>query len=122
MRKFIMGEWVSIVEGLGVRVLYLPPYSPDFNPIETAFSVIKSWLKRHHDFVTACNDPVYPILIACANPFSKHQYISDFIFKDHNKDAFTKQKVSEVATSLLNSSYCANIDILLQTSRDNMRT
>src|SRR5438128_3815471 len=48
------GEWVSIVEGLGGRVLYLPPYSPNFNPIEIAFAVIKKWLKRHRDFVTTC--------------------------------------------------------------------
>ena len=60
------GEWVSIIEGLGGRVLYLPPYLPDFNPIETSFAVIKSWLKRHHDFVTSFNDPTYPILIACS--------------------------------------------------------
>ena len=35
---------ISIVEEFGGRVLFLPPYSPDFNPIELAFSVIKSWL------------------------------------------------------------------------------
>jgi DDE superfamily endonuclease len=31
----------------GVKVYYLPPYSPDFNPIEEAFSYIKSYLRRH---------------------------------------------------------------------------
>ena len=35
-------EWISIVDGLGGHVLFLPPYSPDFNPIETVFSVIKA--------------------------------------------------------------------------------
>ncbi|KZP25005.1 hypothetical protein FIBSPDRAFT_734831, partial [Athelia psychrophila] len=25
---------------------YLPPYSPDYNPIEQAFSAIKSYLRR----------------------------------------------------------------------------
>jgi transposase len=25
----------------------LPPYSPDFNPIEQAFHVLKIWIKRH---------------------------------------------------------------------------
>ncbi|THU79203.1 hypothetical protein K435DRAFT_586323, partial [Dendrothele bispora CBS 962.96] len=28
-------------------LVYLPPYSPDFNPIEQAFSAIKSYLRRH---------------------------------------------------------------------------
>jgi transposase len=32
---------------LGARLIYLPPYSPDFNPIEEAFSFIKGWLRRH---------------------------------------------------------------------------
>ena len=35
-------DLVAAVEEIGGRVLYLPPYSPDFNPIETAFSVLKS--------------------------------------------------------------------------------
>lgn len=28
---------------------YLPPYSPDFNPIEEAFSQIKSFIHRNSD-------------------------------------------------------------------------
>ncbi len=31
----------------GAKLIYLPPYSPDFNPIEEAFSSIKAWLRRH---------------------------------------------------------------------------
>jgi transposase len=34
---------------LGVRVEYLPPYSPDLNPIEEAFSKIKHWVRRYQD-------------------------------------------------------------------------
>jgi DDE superfamily endonuclease len=34
-----------------MRILYLPPYSPDFNPIEEAFSVIKAWIRRIRAFV-----------------------------------------------------------------------
>ena len=59
-------EWISVVEGLGGRVLFLPPYSPDFNPIEHAFAFIKQWLKTWRDFVSACEDPIYPIVTACA--------------------------------------------------------
>jgi transposase len=33
-----------------VRIEYLPPYSPDLNPIEEAFSKIKCWLRRHQDY------------------------------------------------------------------------
>ena len=31
-----------------VRLEYLPPYSPDFNPIEEAFAELKAWYKRHY--------------------------------------------------------------------------
>jgi transposase len=29
-------------------LIYLPPYSPDFNPIEQAFSKLKSYLRAVH--------------------------------------------------------------------------
>ena len=30
----------------GARLLFLPPYSPDFNPIEQAFSKLKAHLRK----------------------------------------------------------------------------
>jgi transposase len=33
------------IEAVGARVLYLPPYSPDFNPIEPCWSKIKEHLR-----------------------------------------------------------------------------
>lgn len=35
----------------GMRLVYLPAYSPDLNPIEEAFSALKSWLRSHRDYV-----------------------------------------------------------------------
>lgn len=32
----------------GVEVLYLPPYSPDFNLIELTFGLLKAWIKKHY--------------------------------------------------------------------------
>ena len=40
------GRVKEIIEGRGCEVLYLPPYSPDFNPIEQAFSKVKGLLRR----------------------------------------------------------------------------
>ena len=40
------GRVREIVEGRGCELLYLPPYSPDLNPIEQAFSKIKGLLRR----------------------------------------------------------------------------
>ena len=41
------GERVrELIEGRGCELLYLPPYSPDFNPIEEAFSKIKGFVRQ----------------------------------------------------------------------------
>jgi transposase len=34
------------IEATGALLLYLPPYSPDFNPIEMAFAKLKAILKK----------------------------------------------------------------------------
>ena len=34
----------ELVEGQGMRLRYLPPYSPNFNPIEQGFSAMKAWI------------------------------------------------------------------------------
>jgi transposase len=36
----------ELVEGRGCELLFLPPYSPDLNPIEEAFSKVKGLLRR----------------------------------------------------------------------------
>jgi transposase len=36
----------GLIEGAGARALRLPPYSPDFNPIELAISKIKTMLRK----------------------------------------------------------------------------
>ena len=41
------GERVrALVEERGAELLYLPPYSPDLNPIEEAFAKIKNLLRK----------------------------------------------------------------------------
>lgn len=37
----------ELLRGRGCRVLYLPPYSPDYNPIELTFLVLKAWIRRY---------------------------------------------------------------------------
>ena len=34
------------IESVGARVIYLPPYSPDFNPIEMVFAKLKTLLRK----------------------------------------------------------------------------
>ena len=34
----------------GVKLIYLPPYSPDLNPIEEFFSELKAFIKRNWSY------------------------------------------------------------------------
>jgi len=34
------------IEAVGASLLYLPPYSPDLDPIEQVFAKLKSWLRK----------------------------------------------------------------------------
>jgi len=34
------------IESVGAKLLYLPPYSPDFNPIEQVFAKLKAYLRK----------------------------------------------------------------------------
>lgn len=36
----------AAIEGAKAHLHYLPPYSPDFNPIEMAFAKLKAWLRK----------------------------------------------------------------------------
>src|SRR5881275_2361739 len=36
----------ALIEAAGAKLLYLPPYSPDFNPIENAFAKLKALLRK----------------------------------------------------------------------------
>jgi transposase len=36
----------ELIEAAGASLLYLPPYSPDFNPIENAFAKLKALLRK----------------------------------------------------------------------------
>lgn len=38
----------ELCEAAGVKLMYLPPYSPDFNPIEAWFSDLKALIRRQY--------------------------------------------------------------------------
>lgn len=56
----------ELIESVGARVVYLSPYSPEFNPIENCWSKIKEFLRsvgaRSREALdTAISDPIAPI-------------------------------------------------------------
>jgi transposase len=46
------GQITLIVKAKGALIQYLPPYSPNLNPIEKGFSVYKSNLQQYKDLLT----------------------------------------------------------------------
>jgi transposase len=58
------------IEGAGARVAYLPPYSPDLNPIELVFSKLK-WLVRSAAPRTV--DGLWNLLGRLTDAFPPHQ-------------------------------------------------
>jgi transposase len=69
------------IEAKGARLLYLPPYSPDLNPIEQAFAKFKSLLRkaaaRSVDALwTAIGDTLHHFRPQeCANYFAEAGYV-----------------------------------------------
>ncbi len=68
------------IEAAGASLLYLPPYSPDFNPIENAFAKLKALLRKAAErTVGALWDRIGIVLDAftpteCANYFRAAGY------------------------------------------------
>lgn len=40
-----------VIREAGHLVQYLPPYSPDYNPIELTFGVLKAWIRRNYVYM-----------------------------------------------------------------------
>ncbi|KXJ06866.1 hypothetical protein AC249_AIPGENE23909 [Exaiptasia diaphana] len=45
-------DMINAVRNKGGIVIFLPPYSPDLNPIEDCFNFSKKWLQRNEDICT----------------------------------------------------------------------
>ena len=53
----------EVLSNAGILTLYLPPYSPDLNPMEEVFSYIKYYLKEHDQLLQSISDP-RPVITA----------------------------------------------------------
>lgn len=71
------------IEAVGAKLMFLPPYSPDFNPIENAFAKLKALLRAKAErTVKTLWDAIGPLLeqftpTECANYFKAAGYEPD---------------------------------------------
>ena len=63
----------KIVEGKGLKLLFIPPYSPRCNPIEEVFSLVK----RHFRTLTVDNS-VLENLVASVNNLNRNQSFQEY--------------------------------------------
>jgi transposase len=71
------------IEAIGARLLFLPPNSPDFNPIENAFSKLNALMRANAErTITAMWDTIGSVLdlfttAECTNYFKAAGYEPD---------------------------------------------
>jgi transposase len=78
-------EIEALINGVGARLIYLPPYSPDFSPIENLWSKIKSILR-------SLEARTYPDLSKALN------------------EAFDKIALKDIKNWFTNCCYCTSLD------------
>jgi transposase len=73
------GSWVrELIEERGCELMYLPPYSPDLNPIEEAFAKLKGLLRRvgartHEALIEAMGRALDAVTASDARGFFEHR-------------------------------------------------
>lgn len=65
-------ETKELLESTGILVIFLPPYSPDYNPVEELFSYLKYYLKEHDEVIQVTNQPIDIINSAFGSITSTH--------------------------------------------------
>ena len=50
-------EAVDAILATGAMVIFLPPYSPDFMPLEEVFAQVKNWIRENDAAWQFCQDP-----------------------------------------------------------------
>lgn len=72
----------EIIEAAGAKLLYLPPYSPERNPIELAWSKLKTYLRKRK---TKTEEGLYKAVRAGLNKINKRDCINWFAHCGHSQ-------------------------------------
>ena len=65
----------ALIEAVGAKLLYLPPYSPDFNPIEKLFSKLKAMLRKAAERTV---DGLWRVIGQCLDRFTPRECANYF--------------------------------------------
>lgn len=73
----------AAIEAAGAHLLYLPPYSPDFNPIEMAFSKLKALLRKA---AARTVDDLWDTIANCLDAFKPDECVNYFAAAGYDYD------------------------------------
>ena len=73
----------AAVEATGARLLFLPPYSPEFNPIETVFSKLKALLRKA---AARAVDHLWAAIASAIGTFTSAECANFFAAAGHDAD------------------------------------
>jgi transposase len=73
-------EIYTMCDKAGILLLYLPPYSPDFNPIEEYFGDLKRYIRRHYR--------------ECTNDWAPDEEFAEFLYNSAFKVAENKKTIA----------------------------
>lgn len=62
----------QLLQSAGILTFFLPPYSPDMNPIEELFSYVKQYLRRHDELLLSIPCPITVIKAAFNSITQQH--------------------------------------------------
>jgi len=71
------------IEAAGARLFYLPPYSPDFNPIENAFAKLKALLRKAAERTV---EGLWRVIGQLVDTFSPHECANYFTAAGYDPD------------------------------------
>lgn len=71
------------VEAVGARLLFLPPYSPDLNPIENAFAKLKALLRKA---AARSIDQLWDAIARIIQTYSPHECANYFAAAGYDAD------------------------------------
>ena len=70
-------EIAPLIQSVGAKVLYLSPYSPDFNPIELWWSQLKAFLRQFSPTTTKMIDILIATALDLINPKHLHNWFTN---------------------------------------------
>jgi transposase len=73
----------AAIEAAGASLRYLPPYSPDFNPIENAFAKLKALLRKAAERTM---DGLWRLIGQLIDTFTPHECVNYFTAAGYEPD------------------------------------